>query len=655
MKYLLISLSLLLSVVLVALFMLFTQSGNNLLKPYIQDALQDRLKQDVIVETFTLKRDFIDLALEIDHNSKLTINGSFDILAQSADTQYSIDAKNLQTPYANIDGRLHVKGKIKGNIDEFQVNGTGMALNSKIVFLTTIKEKKLQGIKLKANNIKIQKILTFLKKPIYSRGIIDVDIDVQPKEDNHYLGEADIIIHYATLDPSLLQRDFGVKIAQAITYRGTIKSKIKGTKVVSKVDIFSNIAKIETKKSQYDTKTEIFKSDFIIHIPKLAALEQNLQGDITVKGNIKKTKKDLSFDLLSNTLGGSITATGLNNTLKVDASKIALPSLAMMLKQPRYSDGELNLSLDMQDLKAKEGRMTLHVKSGTLHTKELLDKQKDIIYDLSIISDIAQNSATIDSHFTSDELELYIVNANYDLSQSIAKGPYTLHVADLNRLKFLTNRALKGELQVDGNFIFDKQLYADGVSSFLDANSHFTLQESTLHVRSDKISVQKVTDMLYYPNIFDSSASLKADYNLTSKIGTINLNALHGKLIKNNLTDIIYLASQSDLTKEIYKDIIFRGLIDKKSINFSLLMNSSKSYFKIPNGNLNLKTNKIQSKFDIKIAHRDFKGTIQGDLENPKVKLSDSEYLKQKINKAIEKNIPKEWQNTAKELLKIFN
>jgi len=86
-----------------------------------------------------------------------------------------------------------------------------------------------------------------------------------------------------------------------------------------------------------------------------------------------------------------------------------------------------------------------------------------------------------------------------------------------------------------------------------------------------------------------------------------------------------------------------------------LLMSGLESYLEIYDGNLNLKTNEIDSKFSVKIEHRDFKGSIKGELENPTVRLSGSEYIKQKLNKAIEKNIPQEWQDTAKELLKLFN
>ena len=658
MKYFFILLSFIVAVVLFVLFFLFTQSGNNMIKPYIEKNIQKELKQDIRIEAFTLKTDFIDLEIIIDKKSKLIINGNINIFQKTANVEYVIDAQDLKTPYVNIDGHLLVKGKIKGKIDNFQVNGTGKALSSKVNFLTQVENKKIKAVKLDAKNIKIENILAFLKKPIYSRGMVDIDIDVEPKENNNFSGKGDIVIHYGTINAVLLEKDFGLKLDRMVTYRGTIKSTINETKIQAKTEIFSNVAKIETQNSQYDLKEKVFYSDYIVNIPNLGVFEKSIQGNITLDGNIQKTEEDFSFDVNSKTLGGTLRAVGFNDTLKVDAKKINLASLSEMLKQPKYSKGKLEFSLDMKNTKANNanGRLVLQIEDGTLHVKELMQTKKDdkINYVLTLTSNIEKSNASIDSQLVSDVLQLDILKSNYNLKDNTLQGQYKLNVADLNNLYFVTERPLKGKLIVNGNYQLNKQLYLDGNSDFLDAQTTFTFQNNLLHVKSDEISTLKITDMLYYPNIFDSLATLEADYNLTNEVGTVNLNALNGKLMKSELTNIIHLASGFDLTSEVYKDSLLRGVIDKDKIDFSLLMNGLESYLKIPDGYLNLETNEIDSDFDIKIKHRDFKGSIKGNLDNPSVELSGSEYIKQKLDKAIEKNVPKEWQDTAKELLKLF-
>jgi len=659
MKYFFIFVSLLASIVFFVFFLLFTQSGNNTIKPYIQEAIQKKLKKDVIIEAFTLKTDFIDAEIIIDKNSKLILNGTINILNQTIDVDYTIDAKNLETPYVNIDGSLHVKGNIKGKMENFQVDGKGIALNSKIVFLSTIVDKKLKAIKLNAKNIKIENILAFLKKPIYSRGMIDVNMNIKPKKDNNYFGDSNITVHYGTINNSVIEKYFGLKLNNMITYTGTINSTAYGQTIKTKTNITSNVANIKTKNSQYDFSKETFYSDYMVYIPRLSELNDKIQGKLTIDGNIKKTKEDFSFDINSKSLGGDIKVIALNNTLKLDANDIKLKQISHLLKQPSYSDGILSLSLNMQDTtpQNRNGKLILGISNGTLHVKKLLETkaQDDINYVLSLRGDIVLENASIESEITSDVLKLNISKSDYNLTNNTINGQYSLNVADLNNLYFITKRPLKGSLDVIGNYGFDNELYIDGNSSFLDAQTTFKFEKNNLHIQSNDLSTLKITDTLYYPKVFDSFSTLGIDYNLTNKIGLVDINALNGKLIKSELTEIISLASGFDLTSEIYKDTIFRGVIDKDRVDFSLLMNGLESYFKIPDGYLNLETNKIDSKFNIKIRNKDLQGTIKGSLDKPNVELSGSSYIKRKLEKQIEKNVPQEWQDTAKELLKLFD
>lgn len=658
MKYFLIFISFLVSIVLFILFLLFTQSGNNIIKPYLEKEAQKRLNQEVNIDAFTLKTDFIDLEVIINKESKLIINGDFNLLTQDLNIEYIIDTKELKTPYINIDGTMHMEGKVKGVVKDFQLNGKGIIFNSKLNFKTQITNNEIKSLQIKSKNVKIESILAFIKKPIYSRGLIDIDIDVKPKSNNTYVGKSNILIHFGTLDIRLLKQDFDIDLQSSVTYRGSINSTINGETLYAKSEIFSNIAKIETKNSEYNINKKTFLSDYKINIPKLSALSNQIQGSIALNGNIQQTKEDFSLDLSSKDLGGTTKVTVFNDTLKIDAKDIKLSSLSYMMKQPRYSDGILKLSLDMQDTKAesREGKLSINIENGTIHVKEIMENenQDNIKYTLTLKSDIQQNIATIDSNLSSDVLKLDISNSNFNIKENSIIGKYTLKIDNLNNLYFITNRPLKGELIVNGNYLYNTKLYIDGNSSFLNSTTNFEFKNNLLHVKSDELDLVKVTDMLYYPRVFDSFATLEGDYNLTSEVGIVNLNALNGKLIKSELTEVINLASGFDLTSEIYKDTLLRGVVSKGKIDFSLLMNGLESYFKIPDGFIDLKSNEIDSDFDIKIQNKDFKGTIKGSLDKPSVELSGSEYIKQKINKAIDKNVPEKWKDTAKELLNLF-
>ena len=88
MKYFLTFISILSLIFLTLFFILFTQSGNNILKPYIQKYLKEELKKEIKIEAFTLKTNFLDTEIIIDKNSKIILNGNFNLLEKVFDFDY---------------------------------------------------------------------------------------------------------------------------------------------------------------------------------------------------------------------------------------------------------------------------------------------------------------------------------------------------------------------------------------------------------------------------------------------------------------------------------------------------------------------------------------------------------------------------------------
>ena len=141
--------------------------------------LKEELKKEIKIEAFTLKTNFLDTEIIIDKNSKIILNGNFNLLEKVFDFDYIVDSKNLQTPYIIITQPLHVEGKFVGNLKEFQLNGRGKAFRSNIRFFVDMEDKNIKNIKLNAKNVKMEDVLSILKKPIYTKGMFDINIDVK--------------------------------------------------------------------------------------------------------------------------------------------------------------------------------------------------------------------------------------------------------------------------------------------------------------------------------------------------------------------------------------------------------------------------------------------------------------------------------------------
>lgn len=580
---------------------MFTQTGNNTIKPILEKKIESRIKQDINIEKFTLKTDYIELKILLNQNSSLHVKGNFSLFS------------------------------------------------------------KLFNINIIAQNLKIEEALTLAKQPIYSQGLLNIKANIFSTQKGNYDGISDIKIQNASFNNRLLEKDFGIKFNKIVTYDGTIKTKLdKNTlHVTSKID--SNIANLKTTKTTYNLNDKSLYSDYILGLPDLSDFEKILaipiQGTLHVKGDIKKNKDTLSLKANSKSLDGNINILTQNDTIKADFTDIDLQKLQTMFKKTNQSDGKLDLHVELKNTNSeqKKGKILLNIKDGILHVKQEKKKTKDIKYTLKSQSFIQNNIASFDVDLVSNIAKFNLQNSSFDIKNRTLKGLYTLHVEDLNKLYFLTEHKLRGNCKIGGNYIYKENIYIDGKSAFLDAKTNFTLKNNIFTLKSEKLKTTNLTYMLYYPKVFDSYSSLDINYDLLEQNGTANLTALNGKLTKSALTDIIKSASRYDLTKEVFKNTLLNTKINKQNIDFILLMNGKNSYIKMPSGHFNTKNKKINSKFEIKISKKDFQGKIKGTINKPRIKLDNSVYLKKKINKEIEKNIPKEWQGVAKSLLKLFD
>lgn len=107
MKIFLIISAILVSLVGFAFWILFTFSGNNVLRPYIESVLTNELGKEVVLKTFTLKTNFIDTEINIDKNSTVIINGDFNIIRKKFNLEYLINSKKFGYPLCQY--RRHPK------------------------------------------------------------------------------------------------------------------------------------------------------------------------------------------------------------------------------------------------------------------------------------------------------------------------------------------------------------------------------------------------------------------------------------------------------------------------------------------------------------------------------------------------------------------
>lgn len=643
---------------------LFTSGGNNFLKPYLKRYIEKQVKQKVDINSMILKPDFIDLEILIDKKSRFILNGDFSIFKKKFDLNYKIDAINLKTPYAYIRSRIALKGKIKGDIKNYSISAEGLAFRAKTKCFVVLSEKKVKKIDLDAKNVRIEEILYLLKKPIFTQGMLDLNAKLDSKDGENFDGTIKSIIYYGVLNNNVLRNRFNLKFNNIINYKGKINSSIKDGIIQSKGEILSNVAKLKFYNSLFDAKEKDFYSDFKLEIQDLRLLKplikQKLYGRILLNGNIKRKKGIFSSEMHSKKFGGNINASLREKNAKINFTNLRSQEIFKLFGQSSYFSSKIDGEIEVPDISTVLPITDIRLRDGRFYTKPVsnllgINVPQNNYFSLHISTMPKDDNLSAKVDFVSSMFNLKSDNVNVDINKSMYDGGYTLSVRNLSDISFLTKRKLRGALVLNGKFLGLGDKYkVNGQTNFLDANSSFVFQDSLAKIHLQNISTSKLLYTSYLPEVFDSNADANLTYNISDKKGAFLINATNGRMANSQLSDLVLAITKFDITKEAYDDIVLNGDINNDLINFLFTATSKNSDLNITNGHINLKTKQIDSAFRIKVNQKDLSGKIKGDIEKPKVEINSSQYIKNKIEKVIDKKVPENLKEPIKNLLQLF-
>ncbi|MBE0490766.1 MAG: hypothetical protein IBX44_00775 [Sulfurospirillum sp.] len=655
-----------LSLIVIGLyFLVFTSNGNAFVKPYLEAQLQKKLNKKVTIESFALRTNFIDLELLAQDASRVIINGDFSLMDQAFDLHYILLANSTLTQEFGLQNLVAFKGYIKGNIEDFTADGIGEIFNAKTNFEAHIKNKKLFGVSVDTKGLQIEEILRFAKQPLYSKGLLDVSANIKPDAQNKLFGDGRINIQFGQLDAGVIEQTYAIKLPNNITYRGDIVFNLQDTLISTSSNIISNIAKVEAKKTTYDIESKKLQSDYVLHVGDLASLKElmgiELLGSLLIHGEIVQSPNNLLLTARSDLFGGKLDALLENQKANVKLEDISIQDVLTMLKQEQILVGKTDLQLQISDVNAGIFEASITMPQGTMLAKSLTHMSgkvfpKDLPSKFRFDAKGSKELLTAGGFFDFSYGVLNIDDLVFGSKEQSLRSNYALHVEDLSQLDFLLGRKIFAPLNTKGEFQKIGTILAlNGASDLLDAKTDYALKDDLFTLDTTQLQTEKLTKALGYPNVFSSYASLHADYNLNKNIGRFEAEAINGKLIASQLSDLVFALSGFDMTQEIYKQSTLKGLIDHEKVDFQVLMEGLQSNLELQEGKYNLNTKQINTGFAINIQNKDIQGSIKGDIQKPKVSINSSQYLRQKLDKVIDKNVPDEWKEPVKNLLKLFN
>ena len=315
----------------------FSDFGNNLTKPYIENLIKEKSGLDVKLEKFDLNFGDLDISANVNDAANVNVKGKYSLFARSFDLSYDANAHDLAKLGIKTSEGLSLKGQILGDLSKFGINGSGRIFDSNVKFLANLKDLKPLDLQIDAKALNVEKALTVASLPIYAKGNIDVLSDIKASsggaEGNASIKSSNLILNESAFKDMNISIPKGVQI----TLNSDITAQNDVLRAASKID--STLGKISAEKSEFDLKNKILNSDFNLNLPDLAKLEsligRKILGDIKANGNLKT---DFSTIELSNS--------------QISAFKDALKADVEAKFDLKNKNGELSAKLNANDLAA---------------------------------------------------------------------------------------------------------------------------------------------------------------------------------------------------------------------------------------------------------------------------------------------------------------
>jgi len=649
------------------LLMLFSATGNDMLLPHVNAYLKEDIKKyKVEVSQFRLGLHTLSFVAKVNESIDLKANGEIDLLSQTFDLDYTLEAEEIQTKTISIKEHISVKGNVEGHQEDMKIRGKGIAFESYVAFDLRRVEKELQDIKINMKKAEISKILAVLNYDSYAEGLLTVEVDMPKFDAQNPQGKAKIFISHMTLNEKKIFKDLQIRVPEKTLISADLHASTKDEVVVLEGMLKSNLADLKILKGTFDPRTRDFDANYHLKVNDLSKFntlaKRELRGALDISGKASKSNDVLSVSGITKSFGGKSSFDYHSDKLDVIFNNIKTETLLYKLGEKNYLSGRTTANIHLSSLKKGTGTFDAHVK-GNVNTKVVKQKTKTDLGKTFYVNAQLKGKVKDKKIFSHISLNTTMANIKadhfvYDLKKKSLLSDYTMDIPDMRKLKPLTKKSFIGNMYLSGEIKKEKDLVVTGHGKEFDGSIDFKLINDQLKADLSGATVSKVMVMLGYPQVIEAVSEARADYNIKKRKGTVYGTLDNARILPSQLTTMLEQFAHMDLTHERFNDSKFVAKIDKHIINFSLDAKNKRNYIKVTKGFLDKRTEALRAHVDIEMEGKDIAANIQGTLDHPKVTLDSSRYLEKKVNKKldelIDKNIKGEGAEQLKSLLKGF-
>ncbi len=368
--------------------------------------------------------------------------------------------------------------------------------------------------------------------------------------------------------------------------------------------------------------------------------KDKLNGPLKVSGTVKGDKTlmivDGISDIFESNTSYSVRLSDFEpETISYLIKGAKIDKLLYTVNQPIYAKGFVDIQGDITGAKPENlaGKITTKIYNGSVNTLVVNEKyatklKQALNFKGEIITDLKPYQLVSNAKVYTSMANVFVNKAIVNIKDNSINSDYQVNISDLQKLYDVTQTKMKGSVKLDGTILKNKDLTVTGTSDIFNGKLDFKLFNDDFTANVNNIKVKSLTDMLYYPEVFNSNANAKVTYNLTSAEGIVDANLINGHFLPNKFSGILNQFAKFDLTKEVYESVDLDSKINKNIIKSTVKMKSKLTEITVPSSSLDTTKRTIDAIVEAKIKAIEVGAVVSGSLDNPSVKVDTSKLLK---------------------------
>jgi len=505
-KLLMSILLILLFVLLVATglsFFLFSQTGNEMLKPYVKEKLEKKIGLPVEVQTFTLQSGNSRLDFVVNKQAVVNVVSQYSFLEQSFEGRYHMLSDTFSYK-DRVFKEIDIKGHFKGVSEDIFVEGNGTVLDAKVDYRLHVIDHVAQKIILNMKGVQLSEVLRLYGRPALAEGEIDVEVNMPDIGEESRSGYGHIVLHKARFNRQLVKSLYGYTLPEKSDLHGKIDAKLKGENVTVLGNIQSDLFTLQIKNALVHMLSGQVKAAYSLDVKDMRIVTKNkLAGSLKLDGTLQRREKKVHVSGISHSLGGTLRFS-IDENIQISLEKLALEKLLPLWKQPAYAKGEVSGTVTLDKKNRKDGTYTLRIDKGVLTSKVMEKWSRYPIpeknnFSLASKGAVADHKLTASAVIHSSLADVTLTDLKYDLKDKRVVSRYRLLIHDLNALIPKAKAATGTALRSEGEFKFAKRLTVSGQMKGLGKKVNFFYDSKTAEVNASRLIIEKILGLTGLP------------------------------------------------------------------------------------------------------------------------------------------------------------